>query len=131
MKKGTVNRRVFTIALAALLGLFLMLAILPPVHHPPRAASMGYMKGVSEASKHYHNQYNAWPKSLTDLTNNPRNLVFFYCEGGMVDGWRRPLLYQPFDPAKGYGAVISYGRDGRPGGSGEDADLEVRFGADQ
>jgi hypothetical protein len=41
------------------------------------------------------------------------------------------LIYQPFDPAKGYGSVISYGSDGKPGGSGEAADIEVRFGAER
>ncbi len=131
MKNGTLSRRVVTLALAALLGLLLMLVILPPVHHPPRAASRGYMIGVSEASKHYHAEYHAWPKSLADLTNNPKNLVFFSCGGVIVDGWGRPLIYQPFDPTKGYGSVISNGRDGKPGGSGEAADIEVRFGAER
>ena len=46
----------------------------------------------------------------------------------MVDAWGHALVLQPFDPAKGYGAIISYGRDGRPGGTGADADIEIRWG---
>jgi general secretion pathway protein G len=38
------------------------------------------------------------------------------------DPWGHPYVYQ-VPGAKGDYAVISYGRDGQPGGSGEDADL--------
>ncbi len=75
---------------------------------------------MAHASKIYHDVYGKWPTGLLPLARS----------GSLeVDGWKRPLIYQPFDAAKGYGAVISFGRDGRPGGTGEDADLVVRFGA--
>lgn len=38
------------------------------------------------------------------------------------DPWGHPYVYQ-VPGAKGDYAVISYGRDGQPGGSGEDADI--------
>jgi len=122
MKINIFNWRIVTIVFVGLLCLLLFPTILPPVHHPPWAVSRGIMNGVSEASEFYHDEHKTWPQSLADLTN------LIYCERGLVDGWGHPLIYQPFDPAKGYGAVISYGRDGKPGGTGEDADLEVRFG---
>lgn len=37
-----------------------------------------------------------------------------------VDPWNRPYLYR-FDGKKGH--VLSYGADGRPGGTGDDADM--------
>jgi hypothetical protein len=43
------------------------------------------------------------------------------------DAWRRNLIVIPYEPSCGYGKIISYGRDGKPGGVGKDRDLEVRF----
>jgi hypothetical protein len=88
------------------------------------------LKSISWASQSFHVEYGIWPKTLSDLTNNPGNLQFISFDGqrGATDAWDRVYIYQPFDAAKGYGAVISYGRDGKPGGTGADADLEVRFG---
>ncbi|MCX7005757.1 MAG: type II secretion system protein GspG [Kiritimatiellaeota bacterium] len=84
---------------------------------------------LERASRIYHVEYGQWPVSLAGLTNNPRAIPFIkFDDLGITDYWSHPLIYQPFDAAKGYGAVISYGRDGQPGGTGEDADLEVRFG---
>jgi general secretion pathway protein G len=39
-----------------------------------------------------------------------------------LDPWGHPYVYQ-VPGTKGDYAIISYGRDGQPGGSGEDADL--------
>lgn len=39
----------------------------------------------------------------------------------LKDPWARPYLYQP--PKPGVSAVRSLGRDGKPGGEGEDMDL--------
>ena len=33
----------------------------------------------------------------------------------------------PYNQSLGYGQIISYGRDGGPGGTGTDGDLAVRF----
>lgn len=87
------------------------------------------LAAVGSASESYHNEFASWPASLADLTNNPKKIEFVsFNASGAIEGWGHPLIYQPFDPAKGHGAVISYGRDGKPGGTGADADLEVRFG---
>ena len=40
------------------------------------------------------------------------------------DPWGRPYLYRTPGEKSDY-EVVSYGRDGKPGGSGEDADLGV------
>lgn len=41
------------------------------------------------------------------------------------DPWGRPYVYR-FPGAKGDFELVSYGRDGKPGGSGEDADIVLR-----
>jgi general secretion pathway protein G len=43
-------------------------------------------------------------------------------KGVPLDPWGHPYVYQ-VPGSKGDYAVISYGRDGRPGGTGEDADI--------
>lgn len=43
-------------------------------------------------------------------------------KGVPLDPWGHPYVYQ-VPGTKGDYAVISYGRDGRPGGTGEDADI--------
>jgi hypothetical protein len=43
------------------------------------------------------------------------------------DAWRRDVIVIPYEASLGYGKIISYGRDGKPGGTGKDRDLEVRF----
>ena len=44
------------------------------------------------------------------------------------DAWGHNIAFVPFTPDRGFGSVMSYGRDGRPGGTGPDSDVEVRFG---
>lgn len=82
------------------------------------------------ASQAYFAEYGSWPTSLTNMMSggNARNLIFIEPDSlGNFDGWRRPLLYRPHDAKLGYGSVLSLGRDGKPGGTRDDADIEVRF----
>jgi general secretion pathway protein G len=46
-------------------------------------------------------------------------------ESGLIDPWGRPYAYA-YDAEADRVRVISYGRDGVPGGEGEDGDLIVR-----
>jgi len=103
-------------------------------------AEVGYthvaLDGVVFASTNYFQIYGKWPTSLrdfaTDSPQNPKHVGFLtYARTFLLatgDGWQHPLVYKPFDPSVGYGSVTSYGRDGKPGGVGQDADIEVRFG---
>lgn len=68
-----------------------------------------------------------WPTSATELVSNSMGLVFIYPSPPARDGWGRQIVYEPYSSNAGYGKVVSYGRDGRPGGTGADADIEVRF----
>ena len=125
----------FKIALGAI-GLVVLAAIfVPPFINVrdgkgyPRAKTRSDLRCIVSASQAYYEEYGRWPSALADLTNNPRKILFL--EPGpdaILDGWRRPMLYQPFDKRLGYGSVLSLGKDGRHGGTGADEDLEIRFG---
>jgi len=43
----------------------------------------------------------------------------------ITDGWHRPLLYRV--APDGVITIMSFGRDGKPGGTGEDADISVSY----
>ena len=66
-----------------------------------------------------------WPQSLNELESNSTKTVFIV--GPSKDPWGRPFVYVPFNSATGFGRVISFGQDGKPGGTGLDADIEQRF----
>ena len=79
------------------------------------------------ASTNFFAMTGQWPTSATELVKNSLGVVFIYPPPPFRDGWGRPTIYEAFSPTAGYGRVISYGRDGKPGGAGADADTEVRF----
>jgi hypothetical protein len=93
------------------------------------AKTTAYLMCFTNASRDYFRVYGEWPRSIQafDRDGNPRGIVFVAWMP-TNDAWGGPFVYNPFDPARGYGSVASYGRDGQPGGSGPDADLEFRFG---
>ena len=84
---------------------------------------------IAAGCRAYHMEYNVWPDSLgqLDVSNNVRNLPFFESRHPGRDEWGNPYVYQSYDPAKGYGTIMSYGSDGRPGGRGDAADLVIHF----
>jgi general secretion pathway protein G len=43
-------------------------------------------------------------------------------ETGLIDPWKKPYIYSNPGKASAY-EVMSFGRDGQPGGTGEDADI--------
>ncbi len=49
-----------------------------------------------------------------------------YIDALSVDPWGNPFVYEP--SGHGWADVLSYGADGRPGGSGPAADISARFG---
>ena len=75
---------------------------------------------ASQGCEAYKTTRGNWPNSLEEIDSYRASLV-------QKDAWLHPLGFTPFDSAKGYGEIISYGQDGKPGGTGEDSDLVVRF----
>jgi hypothetical protein len=74
----------------------------------------------------YHEQLGTWPTTLEQLRSFKRDLPEV-----TIDAWGRDFIFEPYDATNGYGQLISYGRDGLPGGRSEaENDLKVRFPLD-
>lgn len=85
---------------------------------------------VVEGTISYHLQYGFWPAELAELyPEHNSNHVAFIPMGQSTtnDAGGHPLVYTAFDRVLGHGSVVSLGRDGKRGGSGEDADIEQKF----
>ena len=70
----------------------------------------------------YKKQHGVWPDSFDQLRAF-RGDINERCK----DAWGRDFVFVPYNKSLGYGQIISYGRDGKPGGTGADHDLIVRF----
>lgn len=79
------------------------------------------------ACERYKSHFGAWPDSMAQLLNagSPD-----FADPLDKDAWGRQLTLFPYNSTNGYGAVMSYGRDGKLGGTGADLDLQVRFPLD-
>ena len=66
-----------------------------------------------------------FPDSLVLLVT-PDIQGYTYLKGTTVpkDPWGRTYLYEPPGPGTLRPSVLSYGKDGRPGGDGDDADID-------
>lgn len=90
------------------------------------------MTGVDEALKRYCHDCGQFPATevgVKGLVDNPAGCSNWkgpYIEWGIditKDAWGRPFAYQFVEEGKA--TIISYGADGKPGGSGQDADMTV------
>jgi general secretion pathway protein G len=129
-----VNLRRALIVLTIVLAVLVLAGLLLPTmrglkRHPRVANTLATMRNIVAASVIYESYYGEWPTTLRDLDHNRSNIVFItWGQTGAKDGWERPIEFHPYTPSRGYGRVVSLGRDGRPGGEGLDADLEETFG---
>jgi len=82
------------------------------------------LRDLAKAMTIYREQFGNDAKSLNDLqvalTNNAG---FSYPKPLIVDGWRQPFIYTNSGTNS---VIISYGRDGKPGGEGLDFDLTTK-----
>jgi hypothetical protein len=85
-----------------------------------------WLMNMAEGCDKYKAQTGAWPDSLPRLLAARPELK----DPWDKDAWGRELIVVPYNASVGYGEIVSYGRDGKPGGDGADRDLEVRFPAE-
>jgi len=88
------------------------------------------LMGVALDCDKYKEQYGVWPNSIAQLIAFRSELTDWAKDAwgkGNNNMWGRYVVLVPFDKSFGYGEVISYGRDGKPEGTGADRDLIVRF----
>ena len=71
----------------------------------------------------YRLQSGKWPDSRAQLLASRPELA----DPWNKDAWGRDWVLVPYSESIGYGEIISYGRDGKAGGSGLDRDLVARY----
>jgi general secretion pathway protein G len=108
----------------AIIGLVMALLVGPAVmkafgSSKTKVARIAVRKFAYEAYPQWSTQHKGCPASLQDLTP-------FMNSDDIKDPWGNPYVMQCGDSApagaKGF-AVVSYGADGKQGGSGDDADI--------
>jgi hypothetical protein len=88
-----------------------------------QSVSCSVLLKIANACDDYKTFNGRWPKSLSELQTGPPSCA----SASWTDGWGRTVIFVPYSHALGYGKVISYGRDGKPGGIGLDGDIEIRY----
>ncbi len=79
------------------------------------------MKSIEEALKLYRLQHGAYPKTLAELAKPDANGKR-YLDRVPKDAWGRDFVYL-YPGVHGDYDLVSYGADGKPGGSGVNADI--------
>ena len=78
---------------------------------------------LAQGMEDYKQQNGQWPTNLTQLI-----ITRSYLEQSTMDAYTNVIILVNFNESTGYGALISYGCDGKPGGENKfDRDIEVRF----
>ena len=124
------GERLLFMLLGAILTIAALVAAFYFVARTPAAVAYtsAYLAGLHSATTNFHSHTGRWPISLNELVTNSHHTVFYVPpSSGFRDGWERPFVFRPFDTNRGYGTIASFGRDGRAGGVGPDADVELRY----
>ena len=92
-----------------------------------RASTTEAMQFVTAALATHHDQLGKYPQDQKQLlsfaaSRDPR--LEDWLTTASVDGWDRPLAYASADDQQSY-TLVSLGADGKVGGEGTDADLEM------
>ena len=85
------------------------------------------MMFLAQAAREYYSFHNKWPASMQQLIAQPDGNMAEFLKLGTNDPWGHPVVFEPFDPLRGYGRIISYGADGQPGGQGSAEDIVTRY----
>ena len=114
---------------AAGIALLLLLAF-AEITLRPRAKRMKtqlLLEAISTASSQFKAVMNRWPTSESELVSNSVKIVFIVPSPPWRDAWGHSIVYEPFTSNSSFGRAMSYGRDGKPNGNGQDADIEAKF----
>ena len=82
--------------------------------------TQSFLEEIADAIDVYRQRENTLPASLDNLRSVDDLGLLPFREEGMLDGWERPFVYTTNGNDF---TVMSYGRDGKPGGVGLDCDL--------
>lgn len=82
------------------------------------------MHSLDMAAKMFYMETRKMPDSLRDLVRRPKGATRWngpYVDKMPVDPWKRPYIYRKTSGNKYQ--IMTYGADGRPGGTGANMDL--------
>ncbi len=97
-----------------LVGVLVMVLNIPGIQVPPRGLTDARMWVIKRRILQYAHAHNALPASIKDLP------IFSGYDNEIADAWGREIRYEIHSDKV---ALTSFGRDGTPGGTGDDADM--------
>ena len=108
------------IAIIAGLATIVGVNVLGALDDADRATAQAQIRTFSTALVTYKIRFNEFPSTLDGLVNNSKNRNFLDSNTVPVDPWGNPYRYK----SQGRSFIItSYGADGTPGGTDDDADI--------
>jgi general secretion pathway protein G len=116
--------------IASIVGVGLVLLVVPNVLQrlafPSRTKAMVGILEIKEALTSYALAHEGkFPENLEALLQTREDgRPYLRSEDGLRDPWGHEYLYEPPTPEHAEPRILSYGRDGEPGGEGEDADMD-------
>lgn len=111
-----VRKLIITVVFAAVLLVVLMICFIDIV--PKKDRTQTDLVVLEQRIRHYYEKNGMLPTSLAELPEAPSK------ENRVTDGWGRPIIYKHVN---GKVFLLSYGKDGLPGGSGDDEDITRTF----
>ena len=109
------------ISIIAILATIVGFNVLGSVDEGNKAAAQAQIKNFKTALIGYKLKFKSFPNSLDELINNSKGLKFLDGNAVPKDPWGNDYIYTNNGSSF---EIISYGADGRQGGSGEyDADI--------
>ena len=115
MARGIKNHVLVAAGLAALI--VMVLAFVDWI--PPVALTRGRIHMLEIRIREYHAVHNRLPSTIVDLQIMEKNR-----DSELKDEWGRPIRYTVKGDTV---ALVSLGRDGQLGGTGEDSDIQLAF----
>ena len=105
----------------------IVLTVLWGIHKHEKAYqprwSYGALMSLASGFDDYRKQNGVWPADINQLVKFRPDLY-----PATTDSYSHAIILIPYNDAVGYGELISYGRDGKPGGDNKfDRDIIVRF----
>ncbi|MFN7882233.1 MAG: type II secretion system major pseudopilin GspG [bacterium] len=130
LQKGfTLLELLVVVAILGLLAAYVGPKYFAQVGKSEQGVAKAQIESFSKALDTYRldvGQYPSTEEGLNGLVNKPAGANKWagpYLQKGVpLDPWGRPYLYRS-PGAKGDYEVLSYGKDGQPGGSGDSADI--------
>jgi len=119
----------------AILGIFAGMSVFYVVWKTGEAAknmkpyiSYVHLANLASGFDDYKKQNGVWPEDITQLVKVRPDLGNENELFPVTDAYGHAFILIPYSEALGYGSLISYGRDGKPGGDNKfDQDIEIRF----